>query len=232
LIGNCDDTTSGTVFGNSGEEDEVAGRPRGRPPRHTAAEITTTACGLADGEGLDAVTMRRVAAELGVGAASLYTYVATRDALLDLMVDAVVGEYRPPPATGEPVADVVAVGMATRDVLLRHPWAMALLETRPSTGPHGLDVLEHVLAALADHPADDTTKLEAYGAMNAVVVALVRSETTAHRMAERTVTALSDAAADGRHPHLAALRLVEHGAGEQRLRRTLGGVLDGVLGRA
>ena len=205
-------------------------RPRGRPPRHTTAEITAAACALADREGLDIVTMRRVAAELGVGAASLYTYVATREELLDLMTDAVAGQCDATPLAGDPVASVVAVGMATRRLLLRHPWAIALFETRPSTGAHGLDALEHVLAALVDHPADDTAKLEAYGAMNAVVVAFVRSEITAHRMAERTVAALADAAADGRHPHIAALQLVDHGPGDQRLRRTLEGVLTGVLG--
>lgn len=207
-------------------------RGRGRPPRHTTPQITAAACALADREGLEVVTMRRVATELGVGAASLYTYVATRDELLDLMTEAVAEEYRLDPLTGDAVDDVVAVGMQTRAVLVRHPWAIPLLESRPSTGPRGLDVLEHVLAALADHPADDAAKLEAYGAMNAVVHAFARSETGGHRMAERTLTGLSRAAADGRHPHIAALRLGSGGSGpEERLRNTLTGILTGLLAR-
>lgn len=203
-------------------------RPRGRPPRHTTPEITRAACALADRADLEVVTMRGVAAELGVGAASLYTYVATRDELLDLMADALVGECRLDPLTGDPIRDVVAVGMATRDLLLDHPWAIGLLEDRSSTGPAALDVLEHVLAALAGHPADDTVKIEAYGVLNAVVMAFVRSEITAHRVAERTVSRLT-ATADERHPHVAALHLTDLGPGEQRLRHTLHRALTGLL---
>ena len=64
-----------------------AGRA-GRPALRSRAGITAAAIGVADREGLDAVSMRRVAAELGTGAASLYRYVETRDELLDLMCDA------------------------------------------------------------------------------------------------------------------------------------------------
>jgi hypothetical protein len=124
---------------------------------------------------------------------------------------------------------VVAVTMQTRNLLLRHPWAIPLMVARPSTGPRGLDVLEHVLAALAHHPADDNSKLEAYGAVNAVVIAYARSETSGHRMAERTIAQLTEAATDGRHPYIAALRLDHHGTGEERLQRTITGILRGLL---
>lgn len=85
------------------------------------------------------------------------------------------------------------------------------------------------LAALADHPADDACRLTAYGAVNAVVVAYVRSETSGHRMAERTIAQLTEAATDGRHPHIAALRLDDPESGEERLRRTITGILTGLL---
>ena len=203
-------------------------RPRGRPARHSTAEITTAACRLADREGIEAVTMRRVAAELGVGAATLYTYVATRDDLLELMQDAVAAEYVLDAVSGDWRADLVAVAMQTRDIMVRHPWLPGLAESRPGTGPHGLDVLEHVLTVLATHPADDTSKLEAYGAVNAVVLAYVRSESSGDRVGERTVDALARAAGDGRHPHLAALRPVRPDPGPDRLRRTLAGMLTGL----
>lgn len=82
-----------------------------------------------------------------------------RDDLLDPMQDAVAEEYELGALTGDWLADLVALAMRTRDILLRHRWAIALIEARPSTGPRGLDVLEHVLAALANHPADDASKL-------------------------------------------------------------------------
>lgn len=206
-----------------------AGGVRGRPARHTTAEIVAAACRLADREGVDAVTMRQVAAELGIGAASLYTYVATRDDLLALMLDAVAEHYTLGAATGDWLADVVALAMQTRTILLRHPWAVSLIEARPSTGPRWLDVLEYVLAALADHPADDATKLDAYGAVNAVVVAHVRSELTGHRVAQRTLADLAEAAADGHHPHIAGLHIRSDRSPARRLRRTLAGILTGLL---
>jgi AcrR family transcriptional regulator len=204
-------------------------RPRGRPARHTTADIVGAACALADREGLDVVTTRRVAAELGMAAASLYTYVGTRDELLALMLDAVHAEYRLAEPTGDPIADVVAVAGETHRVLLRHPWAVALLEAGPNTGAAALDVLEHVVAVLSGHPADDASKLAAYGAVNAVVVAFVRSETTDHASARRTVDGLSDADPE-RHPHVAALRIEPQESSVDPLRHIVTRMLEGLLG--
>ena len=106
----------------------------GRPAQHTRAGITAVALRIADGEGLDAVSMRRVAAELGTGAASLYRYVETRDELLDLMTDATAAEYdltpSPPSPPGRPSADgwlagLVALGEQGRAILRRHRWLAA-----------------------------------------------------------------------------------------------------------
>src|SRR5580693_7893199 len=65
----------------------------GRPAQWSRAGITKVALQVADADGLEAVSMRRVAAELGTGAASLYRYVETREDLLDLMTDAISAEY-------------------------------------------------------------------------------------------------------------------------------------------
>src|ERR1700678_4221564 len=98
----------------------------GRPAQHSRAEITAVALGLADREGLDAVSMRRVAAELGTGAASLYRYVETRDELLDLMTDASGAEYDLQAPPGNWLAGLLALGEQCRSVLRRHPWLAAL----------------------------------------------------------------------------------------------------------
>src|SRR5580700_127276 len=99
----------------------------GRPARRSRSEIAAAAVVIADREGLDAVSMRRVAAELGTGAASLYRYVDTREDLLDLMSDAVGAEYDLAGTTGDWLADLVAVGAQTRAIMLRHPWLAGLL---------------------------------------------------------------------------------------------------------
>src|ERR1700683_5019293 len=91
----------------------------GRPAQWSRAEITQVALRVADAEGLDAVSMRRLAAELGTGAASLYRYVETREDLLDLMTDATGAEYEPAEPTGDWLADLIALGEQTRSIFRR-----------------------------------------------------------------------------------------------------------------
>lgn len=95
--------------------------PVGRPAERSRAEITAAAVELADLEGLDAVSMRRLAAALGTGAASLYRYVATRDDLLDLMTDSTAGEYRLPAPSGDWQADLLEIAHQARRIMRRHP---------------------------------------------------------------------------------------------------------------
>src|SRR5262249_37941877 len=149
---------SGTVFpGDGGREDGMAPdgpggviwmRPEhaatGRPARRSREEITVAAIAIADREGLDAVSMRRVAADLGTGAASLYRYVETREDLLDLMIDATGAEYDFAAPTGDWLADVLAIGDQARAIMRHHPWLPSLLLIRAVLGPNGLVLLEHV----------------------------------------------------------------------------------------
>src|SRR4051812_33820107 len=96
-----------------------------RTPRRQAPSverIVRTALVIADQEGLSALSMRRVAADLSSGTASLYRYVASRDELLDLMIDEVHGEAGPPALTGDWRLDLTHVAQDVRATLLRHPW--------------------------------------------------------------------------------------------------------------
>src|SRR5580658_6298875 len=108
----------------------------GRPARRSREEITAAAVALADREGLPAASMRRVAAELGTGAASLYRYLDTRDDLLDLMTDSAGAEYILGPPTGDWLADVVDIGQQARTIMKRHPWLADLVPRRPALGPN------------------------------------------------------------------------------------------------
>nr|BFE62533.1 TetR/AcrR family transcriptional regulator C-terminal domain-containing protein [Dactylosporangium thailandense] len=120
----------------------------GRRPGYSRAQITQAAVDVADREGLDAATMRRVAQELGTGAMSLYRYVPKRDDLIDLMLDAVVGEIElPGRPSGDWRADLSLVAHQTRAVGLRHPW-QATLARRPTLGPNSLRVYDFALSAL------------------------------------------------------------------------------------
>jgi AcrR family transcriptional regulator len=178
----------------------------GRPAQHSRAEITAVAVEIADREGLDAVSMRRVAAELGTGAASLYRYVETREELLDLMTDATGAEYTLPAPTGDWVADLVAVGEQSRAILRRHPWLPGLVMTRPVIGPNGIALLEHVLTVLAGHPASLQAKMEAFAMLNGLTATSVLYELAGGSdLQARNVAYLQYAIASGEHPRLAAL---------------------------
>jgi AcrR family transcriptional regulator len=207
----------------------------GRPAERSRAQVTAAAIGVADQDGLDAVTMRRVAAELGTGAASLYRYVASRDDLLDLMADSAGAEYVLAAPGGDWLAGLLDVAGQARTIMLRHPWLPALVITRATLGPHGADLLEHVLNVLKDRPADLATKLEAFGTLMAVTATFVQNETATDPAArERQAAYLQHVAAGGRHPQLAALLVTAAPPGDagDRFARLVTRILAGLLGPA
>lgn len=200
----------------------------GRPARRSRTEITEAAVTVADRDGAEAVSMRRVAAELETGAGTLYRYVETRDELLDLMVDHVTGEYDFAPPTADWLAELVDLGVQARGIHRRHPWLADRILTAPGTGPHGADVIEHYLAVLAHHPADDSTKLVAFGVLNALVATFARAE-HAQIDLERNTEYLAHVAAAGTHPHISALNAPPADNQVDHLPDVLRGALTGLL---
>ncbi|MEU1424236.1 TetR/AcrR family transcriptional regulator C-terminal domain-containing protein [Kitasatospora sp. NPDC005751] len=103
--------------------------------------VLRAAVAFADGAGTDAISMRKLAQELGVVPMALYKHVANKDELLDGMVDLVVGEIGPPGEGGwQPT--VRARVLAARRVLLRHPWAAGVIQSRTSPTPAVLGYLD------------------------------------------------------------------------------------------
>ena len=125
-------------------------RPRRGPQRGLDLDaIVAAATAIADREGLDAVTMRRLAKDLGVSAMTLYTYVPGKDELLDLMLDTVYGRMRRGETTGLPWrARVTAVAEENRALFTEHPWAASVSTSRPPLGPGQMAKYEHELGAL------------------------------------------------------------------------------------
>jgi AcrR family transcriptional regulator len=130
-------------------------RRRGKGPR-SAEEIVATALWLADSEGFAAVTMRRVAAELGYGTMSLYWYVENRDELVQLMFEEVIHEQLlPEPVPTDWREGLTAIARAAKALHQRHPWMVAERGLRPGPGPNLLRHIEQSLAVttgLAAHP--------------------------------------------------------------------------------
>src|SRR5215472_15301273 len=116
----------------------------------TREQVLTAAIALADRDGIESISMRRLAQELGIEAMSLYTHVRNKEDLLDGMVDAVIGMI--PVEAGAGAADwgtsLRTMALAARGVMLLHPWAPRTVETRAVPGPAGLAYVDSVLGIL------------------------------------------------------------------------------------
>jgi AcrR family transcriptional regulator len=115
------------------------GEPRPGPKSSLDVDrIVGSAVRLADAEGLSALSMRRVAAELGVAAMTLYTHVPGKGELVDLMLDDVLGELYPDEQvviSGAWRTRLKTLAQANWDLFLRHPWALHVATGRPPLGP-------------------------------------------------------------------------------------------------
>ena len=110
--------------------------------------VVVEAVRLADREGVAGLSMRRLAGELGAGAMTLYRYVASKEELLDAMIDIVFEEIELPPEDTDWQSAMRARLVSAREVLARHPWAIGLMESRTSPGPAHLRHREAVTACL------------------------------------------------------------------------------------
>lgn len=169
-----------TPSGRSAEPQVIWARPqragRGPRPAHSRDSIAAEAVRIADGEGIEAVSMRRVAAGIGAGTMSLYNYVPRKEDLYELMVDAVSGECELAPPTGDWRADQLALARRTREIMHRHPWLPRLMSPAHGFGPNALRYLEHSLACLAPLQVPGGEKLELIAAVNGTVAAFVAAE--------------------------------------------------------
>jgi AcrR family transcriptional regulator len=100
--------------------------------------VVVEAIRMADREGVDGLSMRRLAGVLGAGAMSLYHYVASKEELLDAMIDVVYDEIELPPDDTDWQSTMRQRALSARQVLARHPWAISLMESRTAPGPANL----------------------------------------------------------------------------------------------
>src|SRR6267142_532460 len=155
----------GQMSREEAREQRIAGhvqrhRQRGvQAPRRdrglSRAEIVSAAIAVADAEGPEAISMRRIAREVGAGAMSLYWHVSSKEELLDLMLDAIEAEIEVPEPTGDWRADLGAFAHRTRAALRQHMWAVEFIGTRPPSGPNDVRNLERLLSLLDGIGVDD-----------------------------------------------------------------------------
>ncbi|MEP7111808.1 MAG: TetR/AcrR family transcriptional regulator [Ilumatobacteraceae bacterium] len=133
-----------------------------RKPRFTRDDIAAAAIRIADAEGFDAVSMRRLAAELDAGTMTLYHYVRTKDELLTLVVDALMAEVVLPPDQQMPRewrTAITLIATRTREALQRHPWILDITDD-PNIGPNAMRHFDQSWQALASLDADFDNKLD------------------------------------------------------------------------
>ncbi|MET7740822.1 TetR/AcrR family transcriptional regulator C-terminal domain-containing protein [Streptomyces sp. NPDC005385] len=220
-------------------------RPRPEPRRRAPGvdQYVAAALAVADAEGLAAVSMRRVAGDLGSGTASLYRYITNRDELVDLMVDAAQGEDPLPEPTGDWRADLGAVARGLRTTLLRHPWLAGELTGRPALGPNSLRRSESALRAGVALTPDITLASQALGTVRAYVLGSVAAQLALRRAEQRTGLSeeewqrsvgpyITEVLAAGEHPMLAR-RVIEAEELDPDVEFTFGldCVLDGLAAR-
>jgi AcrR family transcriptional regulator len=220
--------------------------PGGRKPRFTRDEIAEAAIRIADEEGLDALSMRHLAAELGAGTMTLYHYVRTKDELMTLVTDAIMGEVVVPPDESLPTEwreAVSVIARRSRDVMLRHPWILDIADD-PPFGPNGVRHFDQTLEAVSSLDVDLAARLD--------IAAMVDEYVFGHCLFDRNNDAddgelfppemrdyVRSLLATGEYPQIQSLvdelgleptweQIASHQRDPDRFERCLGRLLDGI----
>lgn len=136
-----------------------------------------TAVAYADRHGLEALSMRKLAEELGAGAMSLYHYVPNKVDLVDGMVDIVFGEIEPPSPELDWKTAMRRRAVSTREALNRHRWAVGHMEGRTTHGPANLRLHDAVLGCLRAAGFSIENTVHAYSVQDAYIYGFALQET-------------------------------------------------------
>lgn len=218
--------------------------PGSRKPRFTRDQIAAAALAIADKEGFDALSMRRIAETLGAGTMTLYYYVRTKHDLLALMDDAlmaeVVAKSQPLPAGWRAAVSMIA--RATWSTFMRHPWALHEMDENRLVGPNVLRHIELSLEAVSTLPLPEAARHEILALVDDFVFGSVMRNHEHVPVEKQTASVLNvltkEFLALGHYPQLTALIgdrepvdvFIEYGANvpnEDRFERGLAMLLDG-----
>ena len=172
------------------------------------------AVAVADTAGIDALTMRSLAGELGVKPMALYHHISSKDEILDGIVDLVFGEIDLPPVDVDWRSALRHRGVSARSVLRRHSWAAPLMESRANPGPATLRHHDAVIGTLRGGGFSIQMTAHAYALLDSYIYGFAVQEAglpfdSPEEVAEVTETMMAQFPSPEEYPHLAELA-IEH----------------------
>ncbi|HEY8618185.1 TetR/AcrR family transcriptional regulator [Phenylobacterium sp.] len=160
---------------------------RGPKPKLSRDEVLAAAMTLADREGLEALSMRRVAEAVGLSPMALYTYAPSKAELVELMYDRALGEMpEPGPELGDWRARLEFIARSYWTLGHRHPWMLQISTARPTLGPNFLNRMESMLRALDGTGLTEVEMELVEGLLTDYVRGAVRSALQAQEVEQRT----------------------------------------------
>jgi AcrR family transcriptional regulator len=213
-----------------------------RKPRFTREDIAATAVRVADAEGLEAISMRRLATELDAGTMTLYYYVHTKDELLTLMIDAVMSEGIDPLPQGDWRSAVTQIARRSKQMLQAHPWILEINDSN-GFGPNAVRHFDQTLEAVArrggslEDQLDLATAVDEYVFGYCMMHASEYANPDAHS-GGAMITYVTSLLGSGDYPRIEAMakewgmdkawqRVHRHSRDEDRFERNLARLLDG-----
>lgn len=178
-------------------------------PALSRERVIQAAVALADADGVEGLTIRKLAAELGVKPMTIYYYVPTKEAIVDGMVDLVFSEIALPPTDTDWKTAMRQRSTSARSVLAAHPWATPLMESRRTPGPATLRHHDAVIGCLRAGGLSIEMTAHAYALIDAFVYGFALQEASLPATAGDDMTdlaqSISGAMPAGDYPHLMEL---------------------------
>src|ERR1700731_1572526 len=180
-----------------------------RRPVLTRDRVLRRAITLADRDGIESLSMRKLGQKLGVEAMSLYNHVRNKEDMLDGMVDVVFGEIALPPIGADWRTAMRERAISVHKVLLRHTWANGLMESRTAPGPANLRHHDAVLGSLRRAGFPVEMAAHAYSILDGYIYGFTLTESTLpfrnSKEAKEVAGNLLEAFRPGEYPHLAEM---------------------------
>ena len=190
----------------------MAGPTDTNPPPRTPLSrerVLHAAIAIADERGLESLTMRRLGSHLGVEAMSLYKHVASKEEILDGIVDIVIGEIGLPSAEADWKTAMRQRAISARQVLASHPWAIGMMESREAMGSATLRYTDAVIASLRTAGFSVENAAHAFLLLDSYIYGFVVQETSfqvgGHEETEESAEAVLQTSAVDQYPHLAEM---------------------------